>query len=232
MGAAKELADLFIKSSEHVKEIVHVLKHENVKWHFNPPAAPNFGGIWEAAVKSTKHHLKRVVGNQLLTFNQFNTLLKQIEACLNSRPLLPLNDDITDLQILTPFQLIAKSNKPAYILPEPNYLNEKVSPLHIWRRIQQMLQDWWHQWLHEYLQSLQAREKWKLVKESLNVGDIVLINDNNIPPAKWPLAKVIEIYPGSDDLVRVVKIKTSKTELKRPVNKLVLLFKVSEIKKD
>ena len=106
-----------MKSSEHAKKIIYDLKYEGVNWHFNPPAAPNFGGIWEAAVKSTKHHLKRVMGEQLFTFNQFNTLLKQIEAFLNSRPLLPLNDDITDLQILTPFQLIAKSKKPAYILP-------------------------------------------------------------------------------------------------------------------
>ena len=143
VDAAKEIFNLYQKSSEHMKDIMHVLKYENVNWHFNPPAAPNFGGSWEAVVKSTEYHLKRVNGNQILTFNQFNTLLKQIETCSNSRPILALNDDITDLQILIPFQLIAKSNKPAFILPDLNYLINTKPPLKIWQCIQYMLQCWW-----------------------------------------------------------------------------------------
>ncbi|XP_036345104.1 uncharacterized protein LOC118754336 [Rhagoletis pomonella] len=73
-----------------------------INWHFIPPAAPNFGGIWEAAVKSMKLHLKRVVGQATLTFEELYTILKQIEACLNSRPLTALTDDPDDLTVLTP----------------------------------------------------------------------------------------------------------------------------------
>ena len=47
------------------------------------------------------------------------------------------------------------------------------------------------------------------------MGDIVLMNDNNMPPAKWPLAKVIRVYPGFDELVRVVRVKTDKSEFDR-----------------
>ena len=172
--------------------------------------------------------MKRVIGDQILTFNQFNTLLKQIEACLNSRPILALNNDITDLQILTPFQLIATSNKREYILPDQNHLVNTKPTLKIWHRIQYMLQCWWKNWLLKYLQSLQTRDKWKIAQNNLKTGDIVPITDNNIPPAKWPSAKVLEIYPGDDNLVRVVKLQTTKSELKRPINKLVLINKSEE----
>ena len=131
----------------------------------------------------------KISQEQILTFSYLYTLLKQVEACLNSRPLLPLNDDISDLEILSPFQLIAKTKKPAHVLPEPNHLDSKP-PLLIWRKVQYFLQQWWNRWLHEYLQSLQTRNKWNFAQNNLNIGDIVLIFDNNHPPAKWPFAKI------------------------------------------
>ena len=103
VAASKEISELFIKVSDYIKEIIYALKFDNVKWHFIPPSAPNFGGIWKAAVKSAKLHLKKVLGDQILTFSHFYTLLKQVEACFNSRPLLPLNDDISGVEILSPF---------------------------------------------------------------------------------------------------------------------------------
>jgi len=60
------------------------------------------GGLWEAGVKSMKFHLLRVAGNAKLTYQRFNTLLCQIEALLNSRPICPLNNNPDDLQVLTP----------------------------------------------------------------------------------------------------------------------------------
>ncbi|EFN69637.1 hypothetical protein EAG_00358, partial [Camponotus floridanus] len=59
-------------------------------------------GLWEAAVKSVKHHLRRVVGDAKLTYEEMATLLAQVESCLNSRPLQPMSDDPEDLEALTP----------------------------------------------------------------------------------------------------------------------------------
>ncbi len=60
---------------------------QRIEWHFSPDKAPHFGGLWEAAVKSAKFHLERVVGEQQLTFEELTTVLCQVECCLNSRPL-------------------------------------------------------------------------------------------------------------------------------------------------
>lgn len=92
IGANKEINTLMKQTAET----------EGVTWHFNPPAAPNFGGLWEAGVKSVKTHVFRVVGNQTLIYEEFLTLLTQIESVLNSRPLCPLSSDPTDFNVLTP----------------------------------------------------------------------------------------------------------------------------------
>ncbi|KAH0817148.1 hypothetical protein GEV33_005643 [Tenebrio molitor] len=78
------------------------LKETNISWHFIPPHSPHMGGIWEAGVKSCKHHFKRIVGNALLRYEELYTLLTLIESCLNSRPITPMSNDPHDLEALTP----------------------------------------------------------------------------------------------------------------------------------
>jgi len=78
------------------------LANDGVQWHFIPPAAPHFGGLWEAGVKSFKFHLRRAIGSRTLSKAEFATLLCQIEACLNSRPIAAVSDDPGDLFALTP----------------------------------------------------------------------------------------------------------------------------------
>ena len=104
VGAAREIKDLyeFLCSSQTQTSISNFLSTHNVNWKFILPQSPNFGGLWEAAVKSMKKHLKHIVGNVKLIFEEFSTVLTQIEACLNSRPLVPLNNDDDGIEALTP----------------------------------------------------------------------------------------------------------------------------------
>ncbi|XP_055633609.1 uncharacterized protein LOC129773957 [Toxorhynchites rutilus septentrionalis] len=92
-----------------VNQIEKFCLNREMEWHFIPPDAPEFGDLWEAAVKSTKTHLKRVLGNALLTFEEMATILCEIEAILNSRPLFAISNDPTDPEVITPAHfLIAK----------------------------------------------------------------------------------------------------------------------------
>nr|XP_012152397.1 PREDICTED: uncharacterized protein LOC105664067 [Megachile rotundata] len=79
-----------------------IARRDGIEWKLIPPHAPHFGGLWERAVRSAKHHVKRVIGDQRLTFEELYTLLTQVESCLNSRPLSPMSSDPTDFGPLTP----------------------------------------------------------------------------------------------------------------------------------
>lgn len=94
---------------------------DNVLWRFIPPHAPHFGGLWEADVRSVKHHLRRVLGSHTLTYEEFSTLLCRIEACLNSRPISPLTDTLDDYVPLTPGHFLIGS--AITVNPEPSSLS-------------------------------------------------------------------------------------------------------------
>jgi len=82
---------------------------------------------------------------------------------------------------------------------------------------------YWKRFLHEFLSSLNYRSKWNKPTRNFKIGDIILLKTEYTPRAHWPLAKVIEVYPGKDGYIRSVKIKLADTTLVRPVNKLCLL---------
>jgi len=62
------------------QDIRTATQSENIEWHFNSPAAPHLGGLWEAGVRSTKFHLRRVLGSAVVTYEEMSTVLARIEA--------------------------------------------------------------------------------------------------------------------------------------------------------
>ena len=101
VGSTKEL-ELLLRQEQSQQQITNSAAERGIEWHFIPPYSPHWGGLWEAGVKSVKHHLKRVLGESYLTYEEMNTTLVQIEGCLNSRPLCPLTEDPTHPDVLTP----------------------------------------------------------------------------------------------------------------------------------
>ncbi|XP_046976437.1 uncharacterized protein LOC124542541 [Vanessa cardui] len=189
-----------------------------VTWHFNTPAWPSAGGLWEAAVKSTKHHLKRVLGEQKLTFEEFTTLLNQIEACLNFRPLCALTENKDD-SFLTPGHFLVGG---PLLSPPLTDFDERCIKTR-WQLTEKIHRDFWRKWSSDYLQHLQIRSKWKHPQENMKVNDIVLIKEENLPPTKWAMGRVIDVHPGTDGHIRVVTLRTKSGEIKRPIIKLVPL---------
>lgn len=221
VGARNQLLELFNILESDREVICREATKEGINWHFNPPSAPHFGGLWEAAVRSAKYHLLRVLGNSTVSAEDFNTLLVQVEGVLNSRPLTPLSDDPTDLEPLTPAHFL--TGGPIHALPEPDYSNEKLNRLSRWQLVQRQLQDFWTRWRKEYLTQLQAKPKnWKSPVK-VDVGMLVIIVDENQPPMRWKLGRIEELHPGDDGVVRVVTVRTATRSYKRPVVKLCIL---------
>lgn len=219
VGAKNEIERLLFKNKD---EIHSRLSYDGVNWHLIPPRAPHFGGLWEAGVKSTKFHIKRVIGMNSLTFEEYYTVLSQIEAILNSRPISPLSNDSSDPQPLTPAHFLIGQRLTT--IPDEDYLRIPENRLSKFKRLQRMVQHFWARWSKEYISELQQRTKWKQQFPSiLKPGCIVLIKEDGLPPLKWQLGVVQEIHPGTDGVVRAATVKTTSAILKRPVVKLCIL---------
>lgn len=215
----KELR-MFLQNTANQTHINSKLTDLSITWHFNPPYASHFGGIFEAAVKSMKTHLYRVIGQLTLTHDEFNTLLCQIEAVLNSRPLCTQSNDPSDPLPLTPGHFLV--GQPLTSLPEIDFSDDSVNRLVRWQIIQQAVQHFWKRWSVEYLSQLQQRSKWfhDTTKTPLEVGSVVVLIDNTLPPLQWRLARVHQLHPGADGITRVVTVRIGDTLTKRPVVKV------------
>lgn len=192
---------------------------EKIDWDFNPPSAPHFGGLWEIGIKSVKSHLYKLIGDQILSYEEMYTVLVQIEAVLNSRPLCPLSTDPNDLSVLTPGHFLTLA--PISDIPEPDLSNVSLNRLSRWQLITRLHQDFWKRWHVEYLNTLQQRTKWFTPRDSqLSVGQLVLIRDEQLPPRRWRMARVIDVHLGKDGIARVATVRTVSGILQRPVVKL------------
>ena len=223
VGAANELRALveFLKSQQVQGQISAFCSTQKIQWKFIPEHAPHFGGIWEATVKSFKSHLCKVASSVRLTFEEMTTVLAQIEACLNSRPLVALPSDDDGIEALTPGHFLI--GRPVEALPDPALAYRSISILSRWQLCQALVRHLWQCWSSDYLVSLRRTAKWHRPSANLQVGDVVILREDNVTPSKWPLARVMIVHKGQDSLVRVVTVKTSTGTYRRPVRKVVLL---------
>ncbi|XP_043064790.1 uncharacterized protein LOC122320687, partial [Drosophila ficusphila] len=202
VGAKNELTELkrLFLCDPHIRSVQEFCLEDNIEWRFIPPRSPHFGGLWEAAVKTAKFHFYRSVGPSLLSFDELRTLVCHIGAIINSRPLLPLSENPADLDVLTPAHFLGTA--PLVLFPEPDVTLLNCNRLDRWQRISYHQQVFWARWREEYLTLLQQRAKWRTNHPNLKINDVVLVKDENLPPLKWPLARVDELIAGEDKVVR------------------------------
>lgn len=222
VGASRELSALLAEEKSFVKEdIAEWLATNGTEWHYIPPRTPNFGGLWEAGVKSTKHHLRRVIGTTTLTFEEITTVLAQIEACLNSRPISQISDNPDDPCPLTPGHFLVGG--PLLLPPDSNYESSNVGSLRRWQHSQKIVQDFWRKWSQEYLVQFLQRHKWSTQIPEPQIGDVVLVKEDDLPPARWLYGIIVDKHPGADKITRVVSLRCKGSTIKRPVSKLCVL---------
>ena len=157
-----------------------------------------------------------------MTFEEFSTVLSQIEACLNSRPLISLSGSEDGIESLTPGHFLI--GRPLESFPDPASSYQSLSVLRRWHLCQSLVRHFWKRWSGEYLISLQRLSKWHRSPKNLTVGDIVILREDNMTTMKWPLARITQTHAGKDGVVRVVTLKTPTGVYTRPVTKLVPLL--------
>lgn len=230
IGADNELKRTFnlLFDSETDISIKKFLEENNIVWHKIPAKSPSFGGLWEAGVKSAKFHMKRIIGNKVLNYEELLTVVSQIEAVMNSRPITPLSNDPNDFLALTPSHFLIGDLLTN--IPEDDVTKVPENRLNMYRQLTQMVQHFWHRWSKEYISNLQNRTKWMFqTPTKVAVGTLILLKEDNLPPLLWKLGRIVTIHPGKDDIVRVVTVKTTSGLFTRAVGKICILPIESDI---
>jgi hypothetical protein len=240
MGGYRELREAISMIDD---EAVQAFLVENsCDYVVNVPHASHQGGVWERQIRSLRGVLNSLIGSggHLLDDDSFRTFMSEAANIVNSRPLTVTSlNDPTSLQPLTPNHLLfMKSN---VVLPPPGVFQDADSySRKRWKRVQYFLDSFWNRWKKEVLALWQIRQKWQKPYPNLQVGDIVLVVDEQLPRCQWRLGRIVQVYPSHDSLVRKVKlilgdpglskrgIRTKNpTYLERPIQKLILLWENS-----
>ena len=227
----------FVGADNEMKKAIKELDHERINdflqsnggewlhWKKNPPKASHMGGVWERQIRSVRSILSSLLHThgESLNDESFRTLLAEVEAILNSKPLTveSLNDPNSPLP-LSPANLLTMKSK--VIMPPPGVFQK--ADLYCrkhWRRVQHIANEFWIRWRKEYLSTLQSRSKWNHQKRNIKVGDVVIIKDESNHRNDWKLGRVVDVNRSDDGNVRSCKLKTSSGEFVRPIAKLVSL---------
>ena len=221
----------FVKGDKELREAIDEWNHgkihdfllaKDIKWIFNPPAGSHHGGVWERCIRTTRKVMKALLKEQPLDDEGLLTLMAEVEAIINGRPITKVSDDPRDPEALTPNHLLLLRSGPT--LPPGLFVKGDNYSRRRWRHVQYLADVFWRRWLREYLPALQERQKWSRVSRNFAVGDVVLLVDENLPRSSWPLGRILEVFPNQKDgLVRSVRVKTRTSVLVRPIDKIVLL---------
>lgn len=158
-----------------------------------------------------------------LTFEELMTALVEIEAVMNSRPLSATSTDPSDFEALTPGHFLIGCPLRALSDKVRETSLTEISHLQRWQRIGAVKSHFWSRWRSEYLTQLQQRYKWQTPQRSLATNDMVLVHEDGVPPMKWTVGRVTNVFYGADGMARVAEVRTPSTTLKRPIAKLAVL---------
>ena len=215
------------------ENVVHsfLLKNdcEMVDFKFNVPCASHMGGAWERLIRSVRAVLSSLLRSQGTQVDDetLRTLFTEAENIVNSRPLTVENiSDPDSLEPITPNHLL--NLKPRSVQPPPGMFSQPdVYSKKRWRRVQYLSEQFWQRWKREYCALHTQRKKWSKVQRNLQVGDVVLLCEDDSSRIQWPLGRIVKVYPSSDELVRKVQVLVMRngrrTYLDRPIQKLILI---------
>lgn len=216
--AEKEIHEFHEQLLSQTNALTRLLASKRITFKRIPAQASHMAGIWERAVGLVKYHLKRVMKNTQLTARRFDYVLKQVECCVNSRPLWAITPNSDDIEVITPSHFF--NFQPINTLPRPNLDHIEINRLDHYQYLYRLYSEFWKCWSKEYLDQLQPRAKWPEKHPNVRVGQIVVVSDDRCPPSRWPLGKISAVYPARDGLVRVVDVKINGKTFKRPIHRL------------
>ena len=216
IGAEKELKEELKKLNERDGEIREAALRLGIDWRFHPPHASHFGGVWERQIRTIRKILTSLLTQQTFSHETLQTMLCEVEAIINNRPLTPFSTDAFDQPPLTPNHLLLL--RSVVFPPSSAEWDHRRS----WKQAGYLAEQFWRRWRAEYLPLLQERGG-RATRSRVNIkkGDVVLMVDDTVPRGVWPLGRIEDAFASADGRVRSVRIRARGSYYVRPVTKVV-----------
>lgn len=210
------------------------LDSNKVSWLFNTPYSSHMGGVWERLIGIVRRILVSMMAelSRDLTHEVLTTFMAEICSIVNSRPLVPISTDPDNPMVLSPMMLLTQ--KPVEQGEYSSEISLKDMYKAQWRRVKCLSNMFWKRWRTEFLQNMQRRRKWVNKQRDLQIGDIVLVIEEDSPRNCWPMGIVTELFPSRDGHIRKVAVKVHRqgeAEAKtytRPITKLIMLIECDD----
>ncbi|XP_058457587.1 uncharacterized protein LOC131434654 [Malaya genurostris] len=220
IGASRELKEALRKIDQN--QLIKEFTTPNTKWSFNPPASPHMGGSWERLVQSVKKILNQMKLPRNPTDEVLRNTLLEISNIINSRPLTYIPVDDESPYALTPNHfLLASSSGLKPLIP---FDDGPAALKRNWKASQIYANAFWKRWVKEYLPTIRRRSKWHQHVKPIQIGDVVVIADPELPRNCWPIGRVVAVNKSDKDgQVRSAVVKTNERYYERPATKIAVL---------
>ncbi|XP_071490404.1 uncharacterized protein [Diadema antillarum] len=219
VGTERELREM-VKGWDDV-QLKEYCADRRVEWKFTTPYAPHQNGSAEALVKSCKYALKKAIGSQVLCPSELYTCFVEVANLVNQRPIGRAPNDPDDGSYLCPNDVLL-GRASSRVSQGP--FRETRNPRHRVEFVQRIVDAFWKAWNRDVFPLLVPRRRWNVERRNVRVDDVVVVSDPNVLRGKWTLGRIVHVYPGSDGRVRNVKVKTARSDYKRPITKVVVVY--------
>lgn len=221
-------------------EVKDYLAESKIEFKVNTPTASHQGGVWERQIRTVRAILNGMAArySERMTTEGLRTAFYEVMATINSRPLAMETITKTDT-IITPNHLLTM--KPNFLPPPPGHFdNTEVYGRNMYRKTQQLAEEFWCKWKSAYLPKIEGRARWERVRDNIKVGDIVVVPEESEIRNEWKMGRITGTHKGADGLVRKVSIligtsqldnkgravSSTRTTLERPIQKIILLHAI------
>ena len=178
--------------------------NQGIKWVFNPPHAPHFGGVFEIIVKAMKRAPTSMIGHEDLDKEEFQTVVSKATWILNARPIQRVGDN-ADFEALTPSHFLGGIPEDAVFPPDlQNIRSELQDRLKFQIGVQEHLSEGFQQ---KIIPLLVSRQKWLYQKDNLREGELMVEIDEKMTRGQWKKVIITQIFPSKDSHVRTVEVQ-------------------------
>ena len=188
-------------------EVAKAFTQLQVKWKFNLEKAPWHGGLFERLIKSAKRCIKKTIGKSTLTYVELLTVITEVDAVLNSRPISyvsteDLDEPLTPSHLLMGFRVLSLPDPPRLDIEDPDYDESPSELTHRMKHFLTTVQNFWKRWKTEYLHELREHHRTQRIdcgdREAVKEGEIVVVFDESHPRMLWRLGKIESVIHSTD----------------------------------